>query len=195
MVEGFEIWPSEELFERFQNGQEEAAEILFTRYMQRITALARVKLAVRLQQQTDPEDISMSVWKSFFAGTQAGRFSISRSGDLWKLLVGITLRKVYRESRRQLSDKRNINRERTLGSSGNMQELISSHEPSAEESLALIDTMEIVCKQFSPIQQKIFEQRLQGIQIATIAESLQKSERTIRRQLETIKGLLTNYLD
>ncbi|HCS50626.1 MAG TPA: hypothetical protein DIW81_03390, partial [Planctomycetaceae bacterium] len=147
MVEDSEIWPSEELFKRFQNGQEEAAEILFTRYMLRITALARVKLAVHLQQQTDPEDISMSVWKSFFAGTQAGRFSISRSGDLWKLLVGITLRKVYRESRRQLSDMRNINQERTIDSSSNMQKSLSSREPSAEESLALIDTMEIVCKQ------------------------------------------------
>ncbi|TWT64438.1 ECF-type sigma factor [Rubinisphaera italica] len=195
MATDFEKWPSEELFDRFQKGQDEAAEVLFTRYMLRLTALARVKLAVRLQQQTDPEDISMSVWKSFFAGTQAGRFSISRSGDLWKLLVGITLRKVYRESRRQLSDKRNVNQERTLDVADNIQESLSSQEPSAEESLALIDTMEIVCNQLTPIQQKIFEQRLQGLQIAAIADNLQKSERTIRRQLETIKRLLTHYLD
>ena len=50
------------LLERFRDGDESAAEALFSRYFERLTALARSRLSARLASRTDPEDIVMSVY-------------------------------------------------------------------------------------------------------------------------------------
>ena len=75
------------LLERFRDGDEFAAEALFSRYFDRLTALARSRLSVRLASRTDAEDIVMSVYRSFFMGARAGRFDISGgeiSGGYWR---------------------------------------------------------------------------------------------------------------
>ena len=69
-----------------------AAEALFVRYFERLKALARSRLSSRLARRTDAEDVVMSVYRSFFAGARAGRFTLTRGGDLWRLLSAITKR-------------------------------------------------------------------------------------------------------
>jgi ECF sigma factor len=70
------------LLERFRDGDEFAAEALFSRYFDRLTSLARSRLSARLASRTDPEDIVMSVYRSFFMGARAGRFEISGGRSL-----------------------------------------------------------------------------------------------------------------
>ena len=59
-------WTSLVLLERFRGGDDLAAAEIFDRYFQRLTALARSRLSPRLAQRTDPEDIVLSVYRSFF---------------------------------------------------------------------------------------------------------------------------------
>src|SRR5262245_20761308 len=101
-------WTSLVLLERFRAGDELAADALFSRYFNRLTALARSRLQARLSRRTDPEDIVQSVYRSFFMGARAGRFSLNRGGDLWRLLAAITKHKVLRRLRHATADRRSL---------------------------------------------------------------------------------------
>ena len=87
------------LLERYRQGDDTAAEELFSRYFRRLTLLARSRLSPRLARRTDPEDVVMSVYRSFFIDARAGRFTLSRGGDLWRLLAAITKHKLLRQAR------------------------------------------------------------------------------------------------
>jgi hypothetical protein len=81
---------SAELLARYRNGDDDAAEELFCRYVTRLTSLARTRLSPKLATRTDPEDVVLSAYRSFFVGVRKGRFRLRRSGDPWRLLVSIT---------------------------------------------------------------------------------------------------------
>src|SRR5436305_1291848 len=89
------------LVARWRAGDQQAAAELFRRYADRLIALARSRLSARLARRIDPEDVVQSAYRSFFGDTRAGRYDVGRAGDLWQLLVTITLHKV------QLQVKRN----------------------------------------------------------------------------------------
>src|SRR5262245_31380615 len=89
--------PSAELVARYhRGGDESAAEELFRRYCGRLTALARSRLSQALAARVDAEDVVQSAYRSFFRLARGGDVVLRASGDLWRLLVRITLRKVYR---------------------------------------------------------------------------------------------------
>src|SRR5580693_7271824 len=107
-------WTSLVLLERFRDGDDQAAEALFSRYFERLTLLARSRLSPRLASRTDPEDIVMSVYRSFFVGVRRGRFALSRGGDLWRLLASITRHKLLRQVRYQRAECRSVDIELPL---------------------------------------------------------------------------------
>ena len=96
-----DAWTSLVLLERFRGGDELAAEALFARYFERLTSLARSRLSTRLARRTDPEDIVLSVYRSFFVEAREGRYTLGRGGDLWRLLSSITRHKLLRQVRHQ----------------------------------------------------------------------------------------------
>src|SRR3954452_6255941 len=104
-------WTSLVLLEQFRDGDDGAADALFSRYFERLTLLGRSRLSLRLGGRTDPEDIVLSVYRSFFVGGRARRFTLRRGGRLWLLLASITKHKLLRETRRQRADRRSVDRE------------------------------------------------------------------------------------
>src|SRR4051794_29396276 len=103
--------PSAELLARYRNGDGTAAEELFARYAERLTRLARSRLSRRLAARVDAEDVLQSAYRSFFRLATAGEVVSHQSGDLWRLLVRITLRKVCRTARRHGAVCRSVDRE------------------------------------------------------------------------------------
>src|SRR5947209_1095765 len=85
--------PSADLMARWRDGDQQAAGELFRRYADRLRALARTRLSARLARHVDPEDVVQSAYRSFFSGARSDRYALRRSGDLWRLLVSITLHK------------------------------------------------------------------------------------------------------
>src|SRR5438105_4011275 len=102
--------PSTDLLARFRQNDAAAAEALFQRYADRLTQLARSRLSRRLAARIDPEDVVLSAYRSFFVLAR-GEITLTQSGDLWRLLARITLRKVYRNVRRHRADCRSVERE------------------------------------------------------------------------------------
>src|SRR6516165_3386835 len=97
-----------ELLARWQNGDQAAATELFRRYAARLIALAKSRLSARLSNRVDPEDVVQSVYRSFFAESRDGRYQLERGGDLWQLLVTITLHKLANQANRLETGKRAV---------------------------------------------------------------------------------------
>src|SRR5262249_5168287 len=131
---------SAELMARWREGDEDAAGELFRRYAERLLALARSRLSARLARHVDPEDVVQSAYKSFFTGARDGRFALRRSGDLWRLLVAITLHKLQRQAERLAAGKRAVARERQLANEAGpfgIEAQVLAREPTPAEAAAL----------------------------------------------------------
>jgi RNA polymerase sigma factor (sigma-70 family) len=184
---------SGDLIARWRAGDQEAAAELFRRYVDRLIALARSRLSAKLARRVDPEDVVHSAYRSFFAGAQAGRFDVQRGGDLWRLLVAMTLHKLYRQVRRNQQQKRAVEREQSFGSEeslGGLESHMLTHQPSPVEAVALADQLEQALQSLKPQYRVILELRLQGYTIAEIAVRLKRSERRVYRILESVKEQL-----
>ncbi|MBS0263315.1 MAG: protein kinase [Planctomycetes bacterium] len=189
--------PSFELLERHRQGDEQAATEMFRRYVGRLTVLARARLAPKIARRIDPEDVVYSAYRSFFVRARNGQFALEQSGDLWRLLVGIVLNKLYHQVSRHTAEKRSVNREIRLGSGGdsawNLLQL-ACVAPPAEQALELADLLEAFMQQIPPRSRRILELRLHGLRIEEIAGELQVHEKTIRRILADLENRLRNVL-
>ena len=166
---------------------------MFLRYAERLCALARSRLSARLSRHVDPEDVVQSAYRSFFTGARAGRYTLRRSGDLWRLLAAITLHKLRRQVERHTAGKRAVGRECLLGgksTSFGSQDEVLAREPTPAEAAALTDTLEQLFRGLGPMERRMVELRLQGCGLDEIADDVRRSERTVRRLLELVKERL-----
>jgi RNA polymerase sigma factor (sigma-70 family) len=180
-------WTSAELLARFRAGDEPAAEEIFERYVSRLTLLARARLSPRLAARTDPEDIVLSAWRSFFIGARNDHYSLRRSGDLWRLLVSITMHKLYRQVRHHSAARRAIDVEMSMKDGEEVWQQLIDKEPTPEEAITLADELEVILAQLDDFGRRVLELRLQGEQIKQIAVDTGRSERTVRRTLAQIR--------
>jgi eukaryotic-like serine/threonine-protein kinase len=183
-------WTSLVLIKRFRAGDELAAEAIFSRYFERLSLLARSKLAPRVARRTDPEDVALSTYRSFFVGVRNGRFVLSRGGDLWRLLASIAKHKLLRQTRRERAGRRSVDRESPIDQVDEQQFLSRTHEPGPDEAVAFSDLLESVLARLDSLGRRVLELRLQGAQLSEIAHDTGRSERTIRRSLGRIRELL-----
>lgn len=178
------------LVARWREGDQQAATELFQRYAQRLIGLARNNLSNRLSNRLDPEDVVQSVCRSFFAGARDGRYVLQQSGDLWRLLVAITLNKLHDKARRQLAQKRSVNREQSFGSEDSLfgiQAEVLARDPSPEEATTLVDLLEELLRPFDGPQRRMIELRLQGYPLDEIAADTGHCRHTVMRVLKRVR--------
>src|SRR5687767_5800559 len=182
--------PSADLLLRWRGGDQDAAGEIFQRYTERLLALTRNRLSARLTRQLDPEDVVQSAYRSFFIGARDGRYVLQRSGDLWRLLVAITVHKLQHQVERRSARKRAGAREVLLDedrdAAGVKAETLA-REPTPAEAAALADTLESLLAPLEPLQRQMIALRLEGYSQEEIAKKVARSERTVRRALEQFK--------
>jgi len=187
--------PSLELLARVRAGDEKAAEELFQRFAERLIAVTSARLSEKLARRVDAEDVVQSACRSFFVKARDGRYALQKSGDLWRLLVGITLNKLKHQAELHTAGKRAMNKEQRQAATDESNQaeanLAPAREPTPLEAAALADEVESILRQLEPHHRPILELRLQGHNLEEIAEQLQCSERTVRRVLESVRSLLT----
>jgi RNA polymerase sigma factor (sigma-70 family) len=187
---------SGDLMARWRNGDEQAAAALFHRYRERLVALARNHLPSRLSARVDPEDVVQSVCRCFFAAARQGRYQVEHGGDLWRLLVSITLRKLAKQVQRHSAEKRSVSREKNFSGADSFQALeddVLAQGPSPLTVVTLADQLEQVMRRLGPFERRVLELRLQECTHPEIAAALDCSERTIIRSLKEIKRLLEQW--
>ena len=182
------------VFDRVQSGDDEAAREVFERYLTRLVALARSRLSDKLQQKVDADDIVQSAFRSFFVRAREGQFTIERSGDLWSLLASITRHKLLKQAEHYHQQKRSLDRDQPLAVAGSKEPPQFAAEPTETEAIALSDELTFLMGELEPLQRKILELRLQGQAIPEIAETVERSERTVRRFLSGFRDQLEDRL-
>jgi RNA polymerase sigma factor (sigma-70 family) len=186
---------SAQLLARCTAGDSLAEEQLFERYVVRLTLLARSRLSQRLASRVDPEDIVLSAYRSFFLAARQQRFELRHSGDLWRLLVKITLAKVVDQVEFHQAQRRTVNREQRIDESQDSDDQIwlavLARDPSPAEVAQAIEELERLRASMPPLGAQVVQLRLQGYRQDEIAEQLNCAERTVRRWLERAGEFLT----
>jgi DNA-directed RNA polymerase specialized sigma24 family protein len=101
----------DDLMRRVRQGDNAAAEQIYTQYANRVIGLARSRLSNPIRQKEDPDDVAQSVFKSFFRAQKAGQFQLEDREGLWKILFVITLRKCARRYERYRAQSRDAQKE------------------------------------------------------------------------------------
>jgi RNA polymerase sigma-70 factor (ECF subfamily) len=182
------------LVARWQEGDAQAAEELYQRYAEQLIALTYRRLPGKLALRVDPEDVVQSVYRSFFAAAREGRYVLQQSGDLWRLLLTITVHKVQNRLKHHLADKRDALRDVSVDGSASVHGLpmhVLAREPSPEEAVMLSDLLEQVLTPFTQSQRRMIELKLQGYPLEEIATEVGTCRRTVCRALERFKDELS----
>ena len=182
-----------QLLARWRNGDQAAATQLFQRYAGRLIALARGQLSAQLANRVDPEDVVQSVYRSFFIDSRKGRYQLEHGGELWQLLVTMTLHKLLNQANRLTTQKRAVGRERGFGTEDSLHGIgaqVLARGPSPAEAVALTDQLERVLRGRDAHQRRIVELRLQGYNLDEIAAEVGCSLSTVRRVLDHLKKQL-----
>jgi RNA polymerase sigma-70 factor (ECF subfamily) len=183
-----ETEPIVHVLERWRAGDAQAAEQLYTAYAHRLTRLAEQHLSRKLNSRLDGADVVQSVFRTFFRRSATGEFQTDSSGQLWRLLVKITLLKVRSRSRQQTAQMRNPGAEAAEGAAWLGEAL--TREPGPDEAAALVDQIEALLRGLQPQFGQVLEMRLQGHSVAEIATHLGLSRQAIYRMLELLQQRL-----
>ncbi|WP_182865311.1 RNA polymerase sigma factor [Rhodopirellula sp. JC639] len=171
---------------RLQRGEADAVRKLFDDYSRRLIYLAGKNIHPALLKRFDGEDIVQSVFRTFFRRHEAGGFQIQHSQQLWQLLATLTLRKTRSHARKHTADQRDAQAERAISDDMNM----LSHQPSAEDALALWEEIDLVIEGLPPKTGEIIAMRLEGRSKSEIAGQLGVSRQTIHRILHLVQERL-----
>lgn len=184
---------SAQLLVRCVAGDSLAEAALFERYVVRLTLLARSRLSQRLASRVDPEDIVLSAYRSFFLAARQQRFDLRHSGDLWRLLVKITLAKVVDQAEFHRAQRRTVEREQPQVRAEQPDDWLTvlSRDPSPAEVAQAVEELERLLAALPPLGSQVVQLRLQGYRQDEIAEHLHCAERTVRRWLERAGEMLT----
>jgi RNA polymerase sigma-70 factor (ECF subfamily) len=175
---------------RLRAADPDAADAVFHRFADRLTALARKRLG-KLRRKVDAEDVLQSVYLSFFRRHGNGRFVLEGWDDLWALLTTITVRKCGRWRDYFHAGVRNIAAETRADG---VLELLD-REPTPLEVAALADEVTALLRGLSERDVNIVSLRLQGYTPSETAERLDIPERTVNRILDHTRRRLKRLRD
>jgi RNA polymerase sigma-70 factor (ECF subfamily) len=171
-----------------RDGDPNATKEVFDQYVDRLVAMARKRISLRLAGRIDPEDIVQSVFRTFFHRAKQGQFQFSAEDDICRMLARITVHKTLRQVAHHQAGKRDAGRD--AGSGDESQDIVVnllSKEPSPDEATQLLDQMEHFLAQLPGDDRKILELRMQGFTTLEISKQLDITDRKIRRRMEVIR--------
>jgi RNA polymerase sigma factor (sigma-70 family) len=189
--------PFREVMDLLKAGDEDAAAVVFNRYVRRLVGLAASRLPASIRAKEDPDDAVLSAMKSFFNRQRKGEFDPGDWDELGTLLTYLTLCKVDRRIRKYLAAKRDIRREMAAAAEPDAEATMIqpvASDPTASETAMLSETLQELMTRLDPADQQILALRLQGFAVAEIAAAVGKSERTVFRVLDDIRDHLRRLL-
>lgn len=182
---------SKELLQQYSAGRDGAATEIFDRYVMRLVALVRKRTSPKLARRFDPQDVVQSAYRSFFVAARDGQFVWRRSGDLWRLLVAITLNKLHGQIERQTAGKRDVAKEKSPGDLA-FEKLAPN--PTPDEEAALLEQLQQFMVGLSEAKRQVLQMRLAGLTVEQIAVGINRSQRTVRRLLQQVQADLEAQL-
>lgn len=186
------------LLRDFKDGDREAANELTRRYFDRVVMAATRRLRDQGVRVVDGEDIAASVFESFLGRVEdyQRQDALSDQEQLWRLLCRLMRSKTVDALRRERAAKRGGGRVR--GESVFMpltdeQEAGIDHargpDVSPLDEVALGERyQQLLASLGSDVMREIIILRLEGCEVAEIAERVELSPRSVRRKLEIARS-------
>lgn len=182
-------------FDSLQAGNRAAAQGLWQRFARRLIGLARARLKAASRRAADEEDVVLSAFDSFCRGAEQGQFpELHDRGDLWNLLVAITLRKVSDQILHEKRQKRGggaVRCEADLGpDSRNLvfDELISA-EPTPELAAEMTEQFHLLLDSLGDGElRSIALWKMEGYTNDEVATKLDCARSTVQRKLLLIQA-------
>lgn len=184
---------------RLKAGDDEAAQEIWTRYVERLIRVACLRLADTPKRMADEDDVVIRAFTSFLNGINSGKFkTLSDRHDLWQILVMLTERQAIDLARAERAKKRGAGRVRSMSTLTNAHTGLSiecATDPMPTPEFAL-QASEELAQLLSMLDDKVLESvaiwRLEGLTNQEIAKRLGRSESTVERKLKLIRECWLN---
>lgn len=197
--------PVTQWIEGLKAGDEAAVADLWDRYFDRLVHLARQRLGSTPRRVADEEDVAVSVFRCLCAGAEHGRLAeIEDRGDLWRVLVTMTMRKAIDQQRRLMGKKRGSGKVR--GESVFLRKSDEGASPGLQQFGGTIPTPQMMAiieeegeRLLSALDDEKLRQvalwKLEGFTNDEIAEKLSLTTRSIERKLQRIREKWSQVLE
>jgi RNA polymerase sigma factor (sigma-70 family) len=174
------------LLRRLADGQETAAAALYRRYAARIRSLATARLPDHLTARADPEDIVQSVFRAFFTSARKGLYQVPCGETLWGLLAVVTVNKLRSLHAYHAAARRDARH--TVPFDGDRMDV-----PMLESELMEVAVRDVLEHLPGP-ERAAVELRLEGYEVAEIADRAGRSKRAVERSLQKARKHLTQLM-
>lgn len=177
------------LLRRYRDGSEEAATQLYLRYAHRLRGLARAQMSPELARQVDVDDLVQSIFGSFFRRARRGYYDVPAGGELWRLFLVSALNKIRGQAAFHHAARRDARRTTLDG------DLDRRPAPGADDAHALLRlAVDEALGRLPPAQQTMVRLRVEGHEVAEIAQQTGRSRRTVERLLQEARARLAGLL-
>ena len=178
------------LIQQFQEGSQEAATDLYLRYANRVRALAQARCSTELAARLDADDIVQSVFRCFFQAARRGYYDVPAGEELWGILLVIALNKIRDARAFHTAAKRDVR----LTSGGKDLEHAMENLEHADASQAFLRIAIQEALEMLPAKhRRIVELRIDGFEIAQIAQETGRSRRSVERVLQETRKKLDTF--
>jgi len=134
-----------------------------------------------------------SVFRRFFEAARQGRYIIPAGEELWDLLLVITLNRVRSAEQFHRAGKRDLRL--TVGLDAAVEEARSGGESAAAFDAFLAAAVEEALGLLPAHYQEVVRFRMEGYEVAEIAEQMARSKRTVERMLQEVRDQLRSLLN
>jgi RNA polymerase sigma-70 factor (ECF subfamily) len=180
------------LLGRYRRGNEDAGTQIYLRYACRLRALAQAQSSPELARREEVSDLVQSVFGSFFRGVKRGHYDVPADEDLWKLFLVIALHKIRGKGDFHRAAKRDVRR--TAGGPSFELALQTRDDSEETDSAFLRMVVDETLERLPPLQQELVRLRLEGYEVAEIADRTQRSKRSVERLLQKCRERLGDLL-
>jgi RNA polymerase sigma-70 factor (ECF subfamily) len=179
---------------RFRDGSQEAARHIYHRYADRLRGLARLRCSASLPNHVDVDDIVQSVFSTFFDSARRGRYEIADGEDLWRLFLVIAFNRIRTEKTFHLAAKRDARLTAEIECLAPSKRLnLKTQETTATCFLKLV--IDEALERLPEEHRLIIRKRMEGYEVAEIAESIGRSKRSVERILQESRQKLNDLLE
>ena len=198
MTESDDANDDAELLNRFKNGDEDAANVLFERYYKRVARVAEQRIAGYRLPATSGEDIAASVFESLWKKADQGGFEdcdLNDINELWRLLCSIVKFKAQDHVRREHAKKRgdgvirgeSVFQNRIDGDGPGIDQFAVDFD-SVSESVGFREQFQkLLASLGKPVLSEIATLRLEGYSVVEISKHFDRSDRWAKRKLALIR--------
>ncbi len=188
---------------RLKEGESEAQERLWNRYLSQLVAVAQRRLMASNRRVEDEEDAVLSAYTAFLTGVEDGRFSkLDDRTDLWQILVMLIDRKAIAQIRRDQAEKRGggqtVRSIRSPQSSSRAEGELADLEdpaPTPQEAIELNERLrELLASLDDEVLVRIAIAKLESRTNREIAELLGIGLSTVERKLALIRSAWSREL-